>query len=94
MPNQQDFWKDFVDKRVQEALNPTLLRSAATSAFFISNTTTSVSTSQPLNSGLDFHYPHYHSWTLTGYEPKLKTRTRLPRHPHNHYYWRTCQTYV
>jgi hypothetical protein len=32
MPNQQDFWKDFVDKRVQEALNPTLLRSAATSA--------------------------------------------------------------
>jgi hypothetical protein len=44
MPNQQDFWKDFVDKRVQEALNPTLLRSAATSATFISNTTTSVST--------------------------------------------------
>ena len=41
MPNQQDF----VDKRVQEALNPTLLRSAATSATFISNTTTSVSTS-------------------------------------------------
>ena len=41
MPNQQDFWKDFIDKRVQEALNPTLLRSAAT---FISNTTTSVST--------------------------------------------------
>ena len=41
-----------------------------------------------------FHYPHYHSWTPTGYEPKLKTRTRLPRHPHNHYYWRTCQTYV
>jgi hypothetical protein len=39
-PNQQDFWKDFVDKRVQEALNPTLLRSAATSATFISNTTT------------------------------------------------------
>jgi hypothetical protein len=35
MPNQQDF----VDKRVQEALNPTLLRSAATSATFISNTT-------------------------------------------------------
>jgi hypothetical protein len=25
MPNQQDFWKDFIDKRVQEALNPTLL---------------------------------------------------------------------
>ena len=45
MPNQQDFWKDFMDKRVQEALNPTLLRSAATSATFISNTTTSVSTS-------------------------------------------------
>jgi hypothetical protein len=45
MPNQQDFWKDFVDKRVQEALRPTLLRSAATSATFISNTTTSVSTS-------------------------------------------------
>ena len=45
MPNQQDFWKDFVDKRVQEALNPTLLRSAATSATFISNTTTSVSSS-------------------------------------------------
>ena len=45
MPNQQDFWKDFIDKRVQEALNPTLLRSAATSATFISNTTTSVSTS-------------------------------------------------
>ena len=45
MPYQQDFWKDFVDKRVQEALNPTLLRSAATSATFISNTTTSVSTS-------------------------------------------------
>ena len=43
MPNQQDFWKDFMDKRVQEALNPTLLRSAATSAAtFISNTTTSV----------------------------------------------------
>ena len=41
-PNQQDFWKDFIDKRVQKALNPTLLRSAAT---FISNTTTSVSTS-------------------------------------------------
>ena len=34
-------WKDFVDKRIQEALNPTLLRSAT----FISNTTTSVSTS-------------------------------------------------
>jgi beta-mannanase len=85
MPNQQDFWKDFVDKRVQEALNPTLLRSAAMSATF---------KYQPLNSGLDFHYPHYHSWTLTGYEPKLKTRTRFPRHPHNHYYWRTCQTYV
>ena len=45
MPNQQDFWKDFVDKRVQEALNPTLLRSAAMSATFISNTATSVSTS-------------------------------------------------
>ena len=46
MPNQQDFWKDFIDNRVQEALNPTLLRSAATSAAtFISNTTTSVSTS-------------------------------------------------
>ena len=45
MPNQQDFWKDFIDKRIQEALNPTLLRSAATSATFISNTTTSVSTS-------------------------------------------------
>jgi hypothetical protein len=60
MPNQQDFWKDFVDKRVQEALNPTL----------------------------------YHSWTLNGYEPRLKTRTRLPRHTHSHYYWRTCQAYV
>jgi len=35
MPNQQDFWKDFVDKRVQEALNPTLLRSAATSATYL-----------------------------------------------------------
>ena len=46
MPNQQDFWKDFIDKRVQEPLNPTLLRSAATSAAtFISNTTTSISTS-------------------------------------------------
>jgi hypothetical protein len=45
-PNQQDVWKDFIDKRVQEALNPALLRSAATSAVtFISNTTTSVSTS-------------------------------------------------
>ena len=45
MPNQQDFWKDFIDNRVQEAINPTLLRSAATSVTFIPNTTTSVSTS-------------------------------------------------
>jgi hypothetical protein len=37
---------------------------------------------QPLNSGLDFHYPHYHSWTLTGYEPKLKSLATSKITPH------------
>jgi hypothetical protein len=57
MPNQQDFWKDFIDKRVQEAFNPTLLRSAAT---FISNTTTSVSTSVACTTNLGSKKSNFH----------------------------------
>jgi hypothetical protein len=65
MPNQQDFWKDFIDKRVQEALNPTLLRSAATSATFISNTTTSVATSVSCTQ-------HAHSRTVVRVSRRIK----------------------
>lgn len=42
--SQQDFWKDFIDKRVQEALAPTIVRSATSTATCITSTANSVST--------------------------------------------------
>jgi hypothetical protein len=49
-PNQQDFWKHFIDKRVQKALNPTLLRSAATFIVTLGGLEGKVSTSVDLDS--------------------------------------------